>query len=324
MPRGVSLHGTLISTCDCFICAYGGPRRLIMHPSRLFLPILTLFCLVSCDDSGGVDAFRSEGGSVSTDIRYCPGIDDDLLDVYVPAKSDTGTKNQRALLPVIMWIHGGGWRWGTKDNVPVLKIAKAGFALVSINYRLDGHAKYPAQINDCRAALAWLKQNGTRYGLDTGRIGIIGASAGGHLAALLGTSEGDFPELPKIRAVCALYPPTDLISIVPENDRDSSIGLVPLLLGGPVNEKKNLAWDASPVKYVTPDDPPFFLIHGQLDTLVPVQQSIELNDALLKAGVPTKLKICPDQKHGFYPDAELTSEIVAFFGRYLGSLPAGS
>ena len=273
--------------------------------------------MAACAGPGSVAMYQTEGGVVYSDINYSKVDDDNLLDIYLPAGAKTGPTQSSQLYPVIVWIHGGGWRWGTKDKVPVLDLTKAGYALVSINYRLDGHAKYPAQIDDCRASLAWLKLHGAQYNLDINRLGLIGASAGGHLVALLGTSEGNFPDLPKIRAVCALYPPTDLISVVPESDRDSSIGLVPLLLGGSVNEKKALAWEGSPVRYVTAEAPPFFLIHGQMDTLVPVQQSNELNDALLKAGVSSQLKVYPDKKHGFYPDEELTGEIVAFFNKNL-------
>jgi len=287
-------------------------------PLPLFL-ILATSLLTSCSAPRSAKLYEAQGNIVHRDLVYATADGKKLLlDVYLPPEAKGTLVAKPRTYPVILWIYGGGWRWGSKDNVPVVTLTTAGFALVSFNYRLDGHAKYPAQIDDCRAALRWIRQNGSKYHLDPDRVGVLGASAGGHLAAMLGTTGGDAPDFPKAKAVCALYPPTDLITVVKEDQRDDWLGLVPLLLGGPVNQKADLARQGSPIRYVSQGDAPFFLIHGEQDTLVPKEQSQSMHRALLKAGVPSKLKLFPEEKHGFYPDKALTQEIVDYFWTYLG------
>ena len=132
------------------------------------------------------------------------------LDLYLPEKA-TGP------LPVVVWIHGGGWQAGNKDHCRALPFVSKGFAAASINYRLSQHAKFPAQIDDCKAAIRWLRAHASQYQLDPNHIGVWGESAGGHLVALLGTTGGkefsppgpNAKQSDKVQAVCDWYGPTD-------------------------------------------------------------------------------------------------------------------
>jgi len=244
-----------------------------------------------------------------------------LLDIYAPKVSTNK-------LPVIIWIFGGGWESGSKDFCPIAYIAARNVAIVSINYRLSNVAPYPAQIFDCKGAVRWLRANADKYHFDADHIGVFGASAGGHLAALLGTTAGN-AELEgdvggnlnfssRVQAVCAFYPPTDLDLLVTNAaDRDSATTMVGKLLGGPLNQKLAKAALASPLRFVNRDNAPFFLLHGDQDTLVPVQQSELFYDALKKAGVEAHLVIVTGKGHGIIAPPDAAQQIYQFFDRQL-------
>lgn len=244
-----------------------------------------------------------------------------LLDIYTP-KQFTGK------LPVIVWIHGGGWNTGSKDPCPIGFMAAQNVAIVSINYRLSTTAPYPAQIYDCKGAVRWLRANADKYHLDPDHIGIFGASAGGQLAALLGTTagnaqlEGDvggnLNYSSRVQAVCAFYPPTDLDLLVTDPaSRTSSKTLVGQLLGGPLNDNLQLAALASPLRFVSPDSAPFYLLHGDKDTLVPIQQSQLFYDALRRVGVEAHFFTVPGKGHGIIAPPEAAKQIYEFFQRHL-------
>jgi acetyl esterase/lipase len=160
-------------------------------------------------------------------------------------------------LPVIVWIHGGGWRRGRKEQCPAVGLVQDGFAVASIDYRLTSTAPFPAQIEDCKAAVRWLRANASTYRLDADQIGAWGMSAGGHLAALLGTS-GGVPELEgsgdnmqysgRVQAVCDVAGPADLPAM--PNLGAERIAAIEGLLGGPVEKDKVKAIAASPIRYV--------------------------------------------------------------------------
>lgn len=224
------------------------------------------------------------------------------MDLYVPDAPRPA--------PVVIWIFGGSWKTGFKGyHVNVRSLTDSGIAVAAIEYRLSGVAKYPAQLEDCKSATQWLRENGARYGIDPQRIGASGESAGGHLAALLGTVEGKA----KIRAVMALYPPTDLVSLGRMYEEPGKSSDIDRLLGGPVEEKLPLAREASPVNHVTPSSPPFLIIHGADDKLVPVAQSQKLLHALRAAGVDAQLIVVPDKGHWFLLDKAQQAEAATFF-----------
>lgn len=233
--------------------------------------------------------------------------------------------------PLVVWVHGGAWRAGDKRGGPFRPLVREGFAVASINYRLTDAAPHPAQVHDCKAAVRWLRANGRRLNLKTDRIGVWGASAGGHLAAMLGTTgdvaelEGDLGnagESSRVQAVCDWFGPGELKSMGHQSGPDSRIdhdaddSPESLLLGKPIRDNAGLADAASPLTYVTADDPPFLIMHGTEDKLVPTRQSRDLHAALEAAGVDSTLRVIEGAGHGFRPQ-EVLPDVVAFFDRTL-------
>jgi arylsulfatase len=219
-----------------------------------------------------------------------------LLDLYLPEKAP-----ERAL-PVVVWIHGGGWNKGAKENCPLVWLAAEGFAVASIDYRLTYAAKWPAQIDDCRAAVRFLRANAARYHLDPQRLFAAGGSAGGHLAALMGTI--DLPPEERVLGVLDFYGPADLLTM-PANtpgsnktDADLAKSNGAQLLGGIVRDRADLAKQASALHQVSPGDAAFLILHGDADPMVPLEQSQRLHAALQAAGVSSTLRVIPGAGHG--------------------------
>ena len=255
-----------------------------------------------------------------------------VLDVYAP-------KSRPAeLIPVVVWVHGGGWRGGSKDgirrSVPILS---HGLGLVSIGYRLSGEAKFPAAIADVKAAIRWVRANASRYGFDPDRLGAWGSSAGGHLVALLGTAhevaewdsmhEENAGVSSRPTAVCNWFGPTDFLRMndFPGRiDHDAPDSPESLFIGVPIQENPDKTQRANPIRYVTPDDPPMLHMHGEKDGSVPYNQSELLHAALEKAGVESDLYMVKNADHGFRnmegdtPES-LMERVRDFFGRTLQS-----
>ena len=248
------------------------------------------------------------GERIQGNIVYASRPTGDLhLDLYLPATP--------APHPLVIWIHGGGWKFGDKAWMFYLrKLTSQGFALASVQYRLSGTAKYPAAVDDCRDAFHWLEQNGAAYGLDTRNIFLSGASAGGQLSALIALEAGS----PRIKAVCVLYPATDLLGF---DNKDAPHGYLPDFLGGPVNSRRAEAFEGSPVNHVGRNAPPFLIFHGDADTLVPLAQSRELNDKLHAAGVESHLVVLHGKGHGFPLTDAQQRQAGAFFLSHLGPRP---
>ncbi|HSE98158.1 MAG TPA: alpha/beta hydrolase, partial [Blastocatellia bacterium] len=215
--------------------------------------------------------------------------------------------------PVIVWIHGGGWLSGDKGGGPALRQVARGYAVASINYRLSYEARFPAQIEDCKAAVRWLRANAAQYNLDADRIAAWGSSAGGHLAAMLGTSggvadlegSGGNPGFSsRVQAVIDWYGPADLLKMESQSlacdliDHDSILSPESQLVGCAIQSCPDKANRASPINYVTSDDPPFLIMHGTNDCLVPSLQSQDLYNALSAAGVEATLKLLAGAGHG--------------------------
>ncbi|MCX7918287.1 MAG: alpha/beta hydrolase [bacterium] len=237
-------------------------------------------------------------------------------------------------MPVIVWIHGGGWRSGSKEShiYQLIYFARKGYFCASINYRLTDVATFPAQIEDCKCAIRFLRAKANEYNLNPNRIGVWGSSAGGHLAALLGTS-GGIKELEgsggwqnyssRVQAVCDWFGPSDFSRFIPIaaiSQQNEAFGAVSGLLGGPISEKKELARQASPVTYVTPDDPPFLIMHGDQDKVVSIRQSEILFNALQQAGVEVTFRIIEGEGHGgpkFWRDPENRRIVEQFFDTHL-------
>jgi acetyl esterase/lipase len=202
---------------------------------------------------------------------------------------------------------------GDKSDPYMFPLLSQGFAVASINYRLSQVAKFPAQLDDCKAAVRWLRANAAKYDLRGDRIAAAGASAGGHLVALLGTT-GDRPEregsegvtgVPSnVQAVVDYFGPTDFINWTSDRPKDIEMDKpdnpVARLLGvKTVIAHPDLARAASPIYFIDGKTCPFFIIHGDLDTVVPLRQSIAMNDALQKAGIESSLVVVKGVGHGF-------------------------
>ncbi len=246
------------------------------------------------------------------------------LDLYLP-------KTITHPLPVVLWIHGGGWNAGRKEQRLPFDLMAAGYAVASPDYRLSDEAPFPAQIEDCKAAVRWLRANAAKYRFDADHIGAWGHSAGGHLAALLGTSggvkelEGDGDNLSyssRVQAVCDISGPSDVLALYNEVSNATAgpgrraRSFVEDFLGGSTDQIKEKAVAASPIHYVSKDDPPFLIIHGEDDSSIPVSQSQAFADALKAAGVDATLEIAAGRGHGV-GSARYQSVITSFFDKYL-------
>jgi acetyl esterase/lipase len=270
-----------------------------------------------------------EGTRAYTDLVYGPHNTDDrnALDLYVP--------RSEAPLPLVIWVHGGAWQNGSKSpGNPAMRLLERGYAVAATNYRLSRHATFPAQIEDCKAAVRYLRVNAKKYGLDPDAFGVWGSSAGGHLVALLGTSgdakalEGDGENRgtsSRVQAVVDFYGPADLTRMGAMSGPDSKIdhdapdSPESRLLGGPVQQKKELAAKANPITYISKDDPPFLIVHGDADPVVPLGQSELLHAALKKAGVESELVVIKGGGHGGagFATPDLQVKIAGFFDKHL-------
>lgn len=266
-----------------------------------------------------VESARAE---VFTNLAYVKdGHERQRLDLYVPG-------NARKPMPLVCFIHGGGWRNGNKKVSNALPLLTQGYALAGIGYRLSDAAQFPAQIEDCKAAIRWLRANAVKYGIDPDRIGVWGPSAGGHLSALLGTS-GDVRELEgklgvtgvssRVQAVCDFYGPTDFLLGDVGGDRNNPKGPVALMLGGPAPQRPEVARRASPANWISPDDPPFLIFQGGRDRTVPPVQSQEFARKLKEAGIEAELVEFPDAEHGgpAFATLETVTKVAAFFAKHL-------
>lgn len=271
-----------------------------------------------------------------------PGYRPRLLDVLVPA-SETP-------VPAVVWIHGGGWLDGDRryppPTVPVEllhgSVLEAGLALVSIDYRHSLEAPFPAQLNDVKAAIRYVRRFAAELGIDPERIGVWGESAGGHLAALAGLVGADGTEDATalegtegvrdgdsgVRAVVDWYGVSDLARLLSHAAPPAPPGMehpdpFTALLGGTQEQRPALARTASPVHYAgRAAAPPFLLIHGTADRVVPYSQSEVLTEALERAGADVTLRPVEDADHIFLGAGDVTpivAESVAFLARHLGA-----
>jgi acetyl esterase/lipase len=235
------------------------------------------------------------------------------LDIYLPEK--TVSK-----LALIVWVHGGAWNHNDKYadmgymTQTVKSFIERGYAFASIDYRHSTTKVFPAQIHDCSQALDFLYGNADKYNIDKSRIALIGFSAGGHLASVLGLSlnnevkdfypNGKKPSY-KLKTVIDFYGPADLLMMSAKQDPENASDPIYQLLGGASVKRPDLARKASPVTYVDKNDPPFFIVNGEKDESVPYQQSVLLKSSLDLVGVTNELIIVKGAPHyGAMFDAE--------------------
>ena len=231
-------------------------------------------------------------------------------------------EKSETLRPVLVWVHGGAWRGGSRDSGlgRSIPLAQQGYVCASIEYRLSNEALFPAQIEDCKCAIRYLRAHHEQYGIDPERIGVWGSSAGGHLVALLGTTAG-VKELEgtggweeyssEVQAVCDLCGPTNFLAWAP-----TTHPAVQLLLGGTVSQKRELAKLASPVSHVHKNCPPFLILHGDKDEVVPYQQAETLYQALKEQSVEVTYHLEPGMGHAI-GGPQISRQIFQFFDKHL-------
>jgi acetyl esterase/lipase len=245
------------------------------------------------------------------------------LDLYLPDVDQP--------MPLIVWIHGGAFRLGDKGGSVPLETLDAGYAVASINYRLSQHALFPAQIQDCKAAVRWLRAHAAQYGLDPRRVAAWGPSAGGHLSAMLGVTGhvGEFEvgehldQSSRVQAVVDYFGPTDFLQMDAHRLPDGMVHDAPdspesELVGGPIQAHPDQVARANPVTYVRPDAPPFLIVHGDRDPLVPHHQSELLVAALQAARVPVTFYTVVGAGHGGFADPRVPKMTRTFLDRHLG------
>jgi acetyl esterase/lipase len=294
-----------------------------MPTRRSLLPLLLVPVLIVSIATPEAGLSQAKGNKLPAgtkeyrNLSYGPHKERNNLDLFIP-ESD-------APVPVVLWVHGGGWSLGSKEGGnPAMPLLEKGYAVAATNYRLSQQAPFPAQIEDVKAAVRFLRANAQKYHLDPERFGAWGASAGGHLVALLGTT-GDTKEFDvgsnkdtssRVQAVIDFFGPTDLGRLSPPDAKGNPITA---LLGGTTGEKKELAEKANPIHYVAKDNPPFLIVQGDDDKLVPASQSELLETALKKAGVECELKILKGAGHGGTPfnTPEMNQLYLEFFNKHL-------
>jgi len=276
-----------------------------------------------------------EGVYVVSDIVYSQTQQRDLLlDLYLP------TTDSAEPLPVVLYLFGGSFEMGNKYQLGLSNIESLpldGFAVVSIDYRLSDKAIFPAQLEDAKSALQWVSTHAAQYNLNANKIGVWGMSAGGMLAALVGVSsqlsvqEGKLVALQggsvgQVQAVVDYYGPSDFLlgdAQAPEGvdlDWASADSWPSRYLGGAIGDVPEQVAATNPISYVSADDPPFLIVHGDQDETVPLQQSEILYDALLKAGVVAELYVVKDGQHargGEFGSPELHRKTVDFLRQHL-------
>ena len=239
---------------------------------------------------------------VHRDLVYATAADANLmLDLALP-KAAKGT------LPVVVFLHGEGWRAGTRQQMNhfIEGMARLGYVGVTPDYRLVPGARFPAQVEDCKAAIRWLRAHAADYGVRPDRIGVVGFSAGGHLAAMLGLTGkldglegagGNAEQSSEVQAVVSFFGPTDFSTRDWPADLEREV-IVPFL-GGSWADRPDVYRKASPISYVSARAPPFLFLHGSDDKLVPVDQSTRLAAQLDRLGVSARVIAFEGEGHGF-------------------------
>lgn len=299
---------------------------MIRYQFCLSLFLSLSFFVAGTDVSATASSADSKKVTVERDIVYGNAGNRPLrLDIIRPKDP------AESPLPVIAYIHGGGWRNGSKERetgrlVPFA--ASGNYFCVAIEYRLTGEASWPAQIHDCKAAIRWLKANADKYDYDPKRLAAWGSSAGGHLVSLLGTT-ADLAELEgncgspdyssQVTCVVDFSGPSNFPAMftspdVPKNIKEA----VAALLGGPLDERREEAVAASPMTYVSPDDAPILIVQATKDPLVPLEQGTQFHEALKADGVDSTLIIIEGTDHGSsIRNREVLERAQAFFERHL-------
>jgi acetyl esterase/lipase len=262
--------------------------------------MIALFaCLTLC-----TFAVHAQDAKIKTEknIVYGKGDDAELqLDLAMPAEG-------KGPFPAVVCVHGGGWRQGNRQQLQGLTemLAKHNFVAVTVSYRLTDKSRFPAQIEDCKASVRWLRANAEKYNVNPDKIGAVGFSAGGHLVSLMGAADdkaglegnGGNPKLSsKVQAVVSFFGPTDFVEKTWSNDVEN-LFLIPFI-GGKYEDKKAEYRKASPIVYCTKETPPFLFFHGTKDALVGIEHSQKMEKELKRLGVSAELVTMEGDGHGW-------------------------
>ncbi len=285
---------------------------------------LVLFCACASAQQP-LENSEAPSYTIITDIPYAVVDGRELgLDLYMPKNVDNP--------PLLVWVHGGRWLRRTKEDVFTLALVEEGFAMASIDFRLAGEAVFPAQVHDIKAAIRFLRKKAATYGYDPTRIGIHGRSAGGHLTALVGVTNGHkelqgevgkhLEQSSDVQAVVSYFGASNLTSIL---DQSTNFGLplraaaMAVLFGGPVEQKMELARLASAVFHVDASDPPLLLLHGDQDPQMPISQAHELHGVYKEHGLPVHFEVIHGAAHGTeeFFDEKRNALVAAFLKEHL-------
>jgi acetyl esterase/lipase len=295
------------------------------HVLRDNLAIIVVFALLTL----ATPSRAEEVPRVVSDVEYARVGDHTLLlDLYLPRPSAPNTGRPA----LVVWVHGGAWRGGSRKDMPLGPLVERGNAVASVDYRLSTVARFPAQVHDIKAAIRFLRAKQNQYGYDATRIAVAGNSAGGHLAALVGVTNGNgelegtvgehSKEKSDVQAIVSLYGMFNLTTILAQSTPHGLGVRVPalqLLLGGQPQDVPQLARLASPVFHVDANDPPLLLIHGDQDPQAPINQSHELDGRYEALKLPHQFVVLHGSKHGgpeFF-DAERSELIANFLAEHL-------
>jgi acetyl esterase/lipase len=326
------------TVCDC-------RRSLVSVTALTLLALLISSSFTSADEKsksksatktpgpGQAEAKLPAGVKLERDISYIPNGDEaQRLDIYLPEKASEKP------LPLVVHIHGGGWKGGNKFPCAFAPMANRGYVVASIEYRFSQKALFPAQIQDCQAAIRWLRANAKTYNIDPEHVGVVGGSAGGHLSALVATAGGKdaFPKIggnddqsDRVQCVIDIFGPTNFATVMEQAENDKNVKNIfafntpsdpySSLIGVGLDEDKATTDAASPVTYVSEDNPPTLILHGTHDTLVPYAQSEELAAALKAKSVPVWLQTLPGSGHGGggFGKPQIQELMQNFFEKYL-------
>ncbi|MFL2705657.1 MAG: alpha/beta hydrolase fold domain-containing protein [Gammaproteobacteria bacterium] len=242
-----------------------------------------------------------------------------LADIFLPPKDETNR-------PAILFVHGGGWLEGDRSQLRGygILLARLGFVTMCNSYRLSTEAHWPAQIQDVKCAVRYMRANAEKLGIDPDRIGVSGNSAGGHLSLMAAVTsyddsfEGDGGNnevSSKVKATCAIYPPTTIRQL----DLDPLENAFAMLMGSDASEEDYTK--ASPMNYVSEDFPPCMLVHGSTDTVVPLKESTDFYDKLKEKNIPASLHVYSEEEHAFdgesYKGRSVADLQALFFNKYL-------
>jgi acetyl esterase/lipase len=295
---------------------------------RVLSVVLVVTCLLACCGPLLADDIL-DGVVVEVDVVYGMGGDVELkLDLTRPAEGE-------GPFPAIVYVHGGGWRFGSRGTYydDIQRAAQRGYVAVSVTYRLtdpddnnQARVPFPAQIQDAKCAVRWLRANAQKYHVDPNRIGVTGGSAGGHLSLLVGVTDashgldgdgGNAETSSRVQAVVNYFGPTDMAQL--HATSPGAAALVESLLAGPPTEQAAAYALASPIAHASSDDPPVLTIHGDSDQLVPFEQATRFDEAMRKVGAQHTVLAIEGSGHGFRGEDAQRAEAATFefFDRHL-------